>query len=76
MITVSCQNYVRFTGSDHDSSSRTREAPYCQPLITRTIPMDKLIKTGIAGFAAWKWGGGVIGTIVLFLIVYYVLGRM
>lgn len=38
--------------------------------------MDKLIKTGIAGFAAWKWGGGVIGTIVLFLIVYYVLGRM
>ncbi len=38
--------------------------------------MDKLIKTGIAGFAAWKWGGGAIGTIVLFLIIYYVLGRM
>lgn len=38
--------------------------------------MDKLIKTGIAGFAAWKWGGGLIGTVVLFLILYYLLGRL
>ena len=38
--------------------------------------MNNLIKTGIAGFAAWKWGGGLLGTIILFVIVYYLLGRL
>ena len=37
--------------------------------------MNKLAKTGIAGFAAWKWGGGLIGTILLFMIMYYLLER-
>lgn len=27
-----------------------------------------------AGLAAWKWGGGCIGTIVVFLIAYWLLG--
>ncbi len=40
------------------------------------IPMNQLIRTGIAGFAAWKWGGGLLGAIVLFLIVYYLLGYL
>lgn len=38
--------------------------------------MNNLIKTGIAGFAAWKWGGGIIGTIVLFVIIFYLLGKL
>lgn len=38
--------------------------------------MNRLIRTGIAGFAAWKWGGGLFGTIILFLIVFYFLGRL
>ncbi len=38
--------------------------------------MNSLIKTGIAGFVAWKWGGGVIGIIILFAIVYFILGRL
>lgn len=36
--------------------------------------MNNLLKTGIAGFAAWKLGGGIIGTIIVFLIVFWLLG--
>jgi hypothetical protein len=50
----------------HAAFMRTRDTPH----------MNKLIQTGIAGFAAWKWGGGLIGTIILFLIVYYLLGKL
>ncbi|MEO6758872.1 MAG: hypothetical protein ABIO24_05415 [Saprospiraceae bacterium] len=28
----------------------------------------------LAGVAAWKFGGGCISTIVIFLVVYYLLG--
>ncbi len=38
--------------------------------------MNKLVRGGIAGFAAYKWGGGIIGTIVVFLIVFYLLGYL
>ncbi len=38
--------------------------------------MNRLVRGGAAGFAAWKWGGGIIGTIVIFLIVFYLLGRL
>jgi hypothetical protein len=38
--------------------------------------MRKLLRGGIAAFAAWKWGGGIIGTILLVLIVYYLLGYL
>ncbi len=38
--------------------------------------MNGLLKTAIAGFAAWKWGGGIIGAILLFLIVFYLLGYL
>jgi uncharacterized membrane protein YdcZ (DUF606 family) len=27
----------------------------------------------IAGYAAWKWGGGCLGTIVVFLLIYWLL---
>ena len=38
--------------------------------------MNRLVRTGLAGFAAWKWGGGLIGGILLFLIVFYLLGLL
>ena len=37
--------------------------------------MNKLLKGGIASFAAWKWGGGCLGTIVVFVLVYWLLGQ-
>jgi hypothetical protein len=40
------------------------------------LAMNNLLKTGIAGFVAWKWGGGILGTIILFLIVFYLLGYL
>jgi len=33
-----------------------------------------LVRGGVAGLAAWKWGGGIIGTILVFLLVYWLLG--
>jgi hypothetical protein len=38
--------------------------------------MNKLVRGGIAGFAAWKWGGGLLGGILLFLIIYFLLGYL
>jgi len=35
-----------------------------------------LLRGGIAGIAAWKWGGGCLGTIIVFLIVYWLLGLL
>jgi hypothetical protein len=36
--------------------------------------MNKLIRALIAGWGAKKLGGGCIGTIVVFIIIYYALG--
>lgn len=33
-----------------------------------------LLRAGIAGFAAWKLGGGIIGMIVIFALAYWLLG--
>lgn len=38
--------------------------------------MNGLFKTLIAGFTAKKLGGGCISMIIIFLIVYYILGRL
>lgn len=38
--------------------------------------MNRLLKTGIAGLVAWKWGGGLIGAILLFVLIYWLLGRV
>lgn len=38
--------------------------------------MNNLLKTGIAGFAAWKWGGGLIGALLLFVVIYFLLGKV
>ncbi len=36
--------------------------------------MQGPLKSIIAGVAAWKLGGGCLSTIVIFLIVFYLLG--
>jgi hypothetical protein len=33
-----------------------------------------ILRTGIAGAGAWKLGGGIIGTIVVFVVLYWLLG--
>ncbi len=35
--------------------------------------MQNWLRTLIAGFAAYKWGGGCLGTIVVFAVVYFLL---
>ena len=37
--------------------------------------MQNWLRTLIAGAAAWKWGGGCFGTILLFVIIYFILGQ-
>lgn len=37
--------------------------------------MNKFLRTIIAGYGAKKWGGGCLGTIVVFIIIYYALGH-
>lgn len=33
-----------------------------------------LLRGAVAGVAAWKLGGGIIGTIIVFVLVYWLLG--
>lgn len=33
-----------------------------------------LLRSGLAAAAAWKWGGGILGTIIVFLLAYWLLG--
>lgn len=33
-----------------------------------------IVRTGLAGVAAWKWGGGLFGTILVFILAYRLLG--
>ena len=54
---------------------RVTRGGFSVSLPRRRSTVNKLVKTGIAGFAAWKWGGGLIGTIILFMIVYWLLGH-
>ena len=36
--------------------------------------MKNFWRTLIAGYAGWKWGGGCLGFVVVFIIVFYLLG--
>ena len=35
--------------------------------------MQNWLRTLIAGAAAYKWGGGCLGTIIVFAVVYFLL---
>ena len=37
--------------------------------------MNDLFKGLIAGAAAWKLGGGLISTIIIFIVVFWLLGK-
>jgi hypothetical protein len=41
----------------------------------KTSFMRDWLKTLIAGVAAYKWGGGCMGTILVFALVYWLLGH-
>lgn len=36
--------------------------------------MRDWLRTLIAGYAGYKWGGGCLGSIVVFAVVYWLLG--
>lgn len=37
--------------------------------------MNNFFRTIIAGFGAYKLGGGIIGTILVFVLIYFLLGQ-
>jgi len=37
--------------------------------------MQGPLRTLLAGAAAWKFGGGLFSIIIIFLLVYFVLGK-
>jgi hypothetical protein len=37
--------------------------------------MSKLLRGVVAGWAAWKLGGGLIGTVLLFVVLWWLLGH-
>lgn len=37
--------------------------------------MRDWLRTLIAGYAGYRWGGGCLGGIVVFLLVYWALGH-
>jgi hypothetical protein len=40
----------------------------------KNADMNNFWRTLIAGYAGWKWGGGCLGFVVVFIIVFYLLG--
>jgi hypothetical protein len=39
------------------------------------LQMNNLFRGLLSGAAAYKWGGGCLGTVVVFLIVWALLGQ-
>lgn len=37
--------------------------------------MSKLLRGGVAGLGAWKLGGGLFGTIIVFALLWWLLGH-
>jgi hypothetical protein len=35
--------------------------------------MRDWLRALIAGYAGWRWGGGCLGTIIVFVLVYWLL---
>src|SRR5688572_23853003 len=48
--------------------------PLSMPGHTNLLPMNNLFRGLLAGGAAYKWGGGCVGTVLVFVIVYMLLG--
>ena len=37
--------------------------------------MRDWLRTLLAGYGAYRWGGGCLGTIVVFCVIYWALGH-
>jgi hypothetical protein len=37
--------------------------------------MRDLLRGALAGAAAWKFGGGLVSTILIFIVVFWLLGK-
>jgi len=38
--------------------------------------MNNLLRGGLAGAAAYKFGGGIITTILIFVLIFWLLGKL
>ena len=45
-------------------------------LFLQNINMRDWLRTLLAGYGAYKWGGGCLGTIAVFIILYWLLGHV
>jgi hypothetical protein len=45
------------------------------PYNAKLYYMRDWLRTLIAGYGAYKWGGGCVGTILVFIIIYWLLGH-
>ena len=45
-------------------------------LFLQNINMRDWLRTLLAGYGAYKWGGGCLGTIAVFFILYWLLGHV
>jgi hypothetical protein len=56
-------------------SSRTSRTGVRAKSDQGSITMSKLLRGAVAGVGAWKLGGGVIGTVLIFILLWIVLGN-
>jgi hypothetical protein len=46
------------------------------PPVWENSTMNNLIRGGIAGLGCWKLGGGIITTILIFILFFWLLGHL
>jgi hypothetical protein len=42
---------------------------------SKRMQMSKLLRGFVAGAGAWKWGGGCLSTIIIFILLWWILGN-
>ena len=47
-------------------------SPYPSPLM---LPMNNIFRTLIAGYGAKKLGGGCFSTVLIFIVLFWLLGQ-
>lgn len=48
---------------------------FLDPVIQRIIRMNNFFRALIAGYGAKKLGGGCLGTVLVFIVIWVVLGQ-
>jgi hypothetical protein len=59
---------------DGEKSDAHRWHGACSVPPRRARTMSKLLRGAVAGVGAWKLGGGLFGTILVFVLLWWVLG--